>query len=290
MSDFNFKALGTQWSLRIDGGEIAVNHKEEIFDRISTFEERFSRFLPHSEVNAFREAAPGTYTISKEFATLLTEADRLRTLTNGAYDPAAGALLEGAGYDATYSLTPSKDIEHFSLPHWSLVGETLTLEGPTAFDLGGMGKGYCIDMVASILSKQGYKHILVDGGGDMYGTTKKDGSGWQIAIQYPGKTDTAAGTVELRNQGLAVSDTFRRRWGKWHHIVDPKRKVPIDHIVGAVAVTPSAWHADCMTSVLFLAPPDKRKEASQIYNASYFLFQKNGTCVRSKNWEGKLFV
>lgn len=289
MSDFSFKALGTQWQITIDGATLADADQCAIVAETAQFEKRFSRFIADSEVNAFRESSAGTYYISREYALLLQEAARLRTLTNGVYDPAAGGLLERAGYDATYRLEPADDVAQFVLPRWELAGQRLTIDGPAAFDLGGIGKGYWIDKVAALLTERGYTHIAVEAGGDMYVTTKAGGTPWKVAIEYPGRKDTAAGVLALRNQALAVSDTFRRRWGKWHHVVDPKQNRAVENIIGVAAIAPNAWHADCMTSALFLSQPDTYERIAQEYKAQYLVFYANGQCAVSADWAGELF-
>lgn len=284
-----FKAIGTTWSITADEASFSKADQESVFEYVANFEQRFSRFLPDSEVNQFRRIRAGNFSISAELMVLLRKADVLRVLTDGVYDPAAGALLEKAGYDNSYSLEPSAQIDTFSLPHWNLDWETITLDGPVSFDLGGIGKGYCVDKVANLLAERGYQYIIVDAGGDMFGTSKADGSAWRVAIQYPGKPDTAAGVIRLKNQAVAVSDSFRRRWGKWHHLVDPKRKQAIQNIVGAVSVSATAWHADCMTSALFLGSSNKYQDASKEFDADYLVFKSDGTCLVSPAWKGELF-
>jgi FAD:protein FMN transferase len=289
MESLTFKGIGTSWYISADADIISEGTQLLIREYVADFERRFSRFLPDSEVNAFRKAEAGVYTISAELAILLDEADRLRRLTKGTYDPAVGELLEKAGYNATYTLEPDKSTESFVLPEWTLENDQLTISGPIAFDLGGIGKGYCIDRVSDMLIEHGYFHILVEAGGDMYATSRSDDSPWRIALQYPGRPDTAAGMIELYNRAVAVSDVFRRRWGKWHHVVDPKRRRAIEHIIGAVAVAPCAWYADCMTSVLFLGNQDAYSEAAQVYDAAYLVFHEDETSLVSKNWKGELF-
>ncbi len=287
--DFTFKAIGTTWCITVSEGSLTLSEQETIRAHIAEFEKQFSRFLEDSEVNSYRTRKPGTYPISSEFAVLLRMADRLRTLTNGVYDPAVSTLLERAGYDASYRLTQSADIDTFTLPHWELEGTTLKIDGPVAFDLGGIGKGYCIDKVSVLLKEMNYAHFLVDAGGDIYATTKSDGVPWHIAIQYPGKPDLAAGTVQLENQAIAVSDSFRRRWGAWHHIVNPKTKAVIERVVGAASVTSSAWFADCMTSILFLGPPESYAKCAKEFGSQYLVFQNDGTSLVSSDWRGELF-
>lgn len=287
MKDFVFPGLGTSWYITTDGEELEDNAKEAILKYVEVFENQFSRFLLASESNAFRSAGQGDYSVSEEFAYLLSIADRLRTLTGGVYDPGVGKLLERAGYDAKYKMKPESNVSEFLLPKWSLKDRTLTIDSPIVFDFGGFGKGYCIDKVANILKSFGYKHFLVDGGGDIFATTKKDEAPWKVAIEYPGKPEMALGTVGLKNQGVAVSDSFRRRWGKWHHLVNPQLKKAVENIVGGVAVANCALDADCMTSALFFST--NHHLASQTYKSEYLVFQSDGTSKVSPKWKGELF-
>lgn len=290
MKDLTFTAIGTQWCISFDAEVPDERTKAALFKDIEDFEQRFSRFLADSEVNAFRHANAGTYRISEEFATLLERAEQVQELTCGVYDPAAGALLEAAGYDAKYSMTPGSGVETFELPEWSCEGQMLTLDGPAVFDLGGIGKGYCIDMVSSLLKQHGHEHFVVDAGGDMYATAKANGSPWRVAIQKPGEPDVAVGIVDLLDRALAVSDTFRRRWGAWHHLVDPKQKRSIEDIICVAAVAPTAWDADCATSALFFAPHEHYARVSDTCNAAFLIFKKDDDCLVSPQWDGELFA
>jgi len=287
MNEFVFTALGTSWYITTDGEDLKEDVKAAILEYVKVFENQFSRFLPDSESNGFCEAGAGEYAISDEFAQLLTIADGLRTITSGVYDPGVGKLLERAGYDAKYRMEPEEDVEQFVLPKWSHKEKILTIDSSIVFDFGGIGKGYCIDRVSDILKKFGYKYFLVDAGGDIFATTKKGGEGWNIAIEYPGKPEMAVGTVKLKNQSIAVSDSFRRRWGKWHHLVHPQLKKSVENIIGAVAIARSALDADCMTSAIFFSI--NYEVAAKKYAAEYLIFQDNGATKISLHWEGELF-
>lgn len=290
METFSFSALGTQWTLLADGEIFDEGTQKAILDEVARFENRFSRFRPQSEVNQFRTSTAGTYAISQEFAVLLRRGEILRTLTSGRYDPAVGGILEHAGYDQHYRMEPDDELAGYTLPAWTLSGNKVTVNGPVAFDFGGIGKGYCIDLVATVLKKQGYQYFLVEGGGDMYGTSKRDGGGFRVALEWPGKQDTAFGVVELRHQGVAASDSFKRRWGStWHHIVDPLTKEPIVNVIGCAAVAPSAFAADCMTSGLFLAPRERYEELVEELQAEYVVFEQGGSARVSAHWSGELF-
>ncbi|MDO8566046.1 MAG: FAD:protein FMN transferase [Candidatus Moranbacteria bacterium] len=285
MEEFTFTGLGTEWSLAVDGKQLEDQVRKDVVQYVQDFENRFSRFLPLSEVNAFRTSPAGDYILSQEFSLLLARADRLRILTNSAYDPAVASILEDAGYGAKSGM---EKIKQPHIPKWALVGNKLTIDSPIAFDLGGIGKGYCIDQVADVLKHFGYDYYLVDGGGDMAGTTKADGSAWRVAVEYPGKPDTAASIVHLKHQGIAVSDSFRRRFGKWHHLIDMQEKKPVEKVIGCAAVAQDAWAADCMTSGLFFAPPENYPALAEEFEATYIVFQSDGTTTVNSDWQGEL--
>lgn len=287
MPAFDFEAIGTHWSVDIDTASSLESLSETVRRYCAGFESRFSRFRPGSETNAFREASAGTYRISREFATLLERASQLRELTDAVYDPAVGSVLEAAGYGGQSGLAPIAS--RGRLPAWSLAGEQLTIDGPIAFDLGGIGKGYAIDQVASIVRAAGHEHFIVDGGGDMFGTMKKNGDSWRVAIEYPGRPDTAAGVVELRNRGLAVSDGFRRRFGNQHHLIHPATAQSIRTVIGCAAVATDAWSADCMTSGLFLALPERYADLAHAFQASFLVFGADGQAAVSGDWPGEVF-
>lgn len=291
METFTFSALGTQWSILVDHDIFSEADKKAILDDVASFEDRFSRFRPASEVNQFREASAGTYVLSDEFVLLLASADRLRTLTGGIYDPAVGRLLEHAGYDQEYRMEPDAEAARYALPRWSLSPseKMITIDGPVVFDFGGIGKGYCIDLVAELLKRQGYAHFLVEGGGDMYGTTKRDGSAYRIALEWPGKPDTAFGVVELKYRGVAVSDSFKRRWKDWHHIIDPHSRKPIATIIGCTALAPTAFAADQMTSGLFLSGKERCPDIASALEAEFVVFHSDGTVQVSPDFSGTLF-
>jgi thiamine biosynthesis lipoprotein len=271
----HFSALGTEWQLSLD---------------VAEFDQQFSRFIADSEVNAWRHASAGVYQISPQLAEILEFAQKLKVLTRGKFDPAIGTLLEAAGYDPEYSFRPNEtQLRTWQLPEWRISGRELQISGPVVFDIGGFGKGYWIDQLSQFLTSQGFPYHLVDGGGDMFATTKKDGQGWRVAIEWPGKPDTAVGEVTLFNQGLAVSDVLRRKWGEWHHVVDPETTQPVVDILSAAAVASTATLADAVTSVVCLTQPSIYKPAVQELGGEYLVINTLNEVHISPGWPGTFY-
>lgn len=298
MAQLAFEALGTAWTILIDepasveAGFDFDALRNTLIDKTAVFDQRFSRFKSDTEAVQFRSAAAGTYPISEEFSLILDRADRLRRLTDGAFDPAVGGLLEAAGYDAAYSLQPqAQTIVNWQLPQWQVdtQAQTVTIDGPVIFDIGGTGKGYWIDQLSSYLHEVGLPHHLVEGGGDMMATTKANGEGYRIALEWPGREDMAIGTLTLRNQGFAASDIFRRQWRDWNHLVNVPLKQPVQHLHGVMAVAGSAWQADELTSLLSLTDPHQYAQRVPHVGGEYLVVLADGSVSFSPSWPGELF-
>jgi thiamine biosynthesis lipoprotein len=166
--------------------------------------------------------------------------------------------LEKLGYDQHYNFAHAPtDLPAWQLPHWNVHHRDLIIDGPVVFDIGGIGKGYWIDHISQLLLKADLPYHLVDGGGDMMGTTKRNGEGWRIALEWPGRPEMAIGLSELKNQAIAVSDTFKRRWKNWHHLISAQSQKPLQEIVGLMAIAPTAFAADQCTSGLAFGSPKK---------------------------------
>lgn len=290
MIHHQFEALGTHWSISIDGDVVSEALWELLEAKTEIFDQQFSRFIPTSQASQFTHSPSGKYRISEDFSTLLVFAQKLKTLTKGIFDPAVGSLLEEAGYDSQYSLRPKKSLKKWRLPIWNVEGHELTISGPTLFDIGGYGKGYWIDQLSNEIRNAGYEFFIVDGGGDMFGTTKKDGQPWQVAIEWPGKPEYAVGTVQLKNRALAVSDVYKRRWGEWHHIVNPVTKKPLEMIVGCAVVAATAEVADGLTTALVFVDQVTRNILKNEYQVEYLIVEESDHVQASDGWIGELFV
>lgn len=289
MYTYSFEAFGTKWNIMTDDEPLSGSLKKNILSKTTTFENQFSRFKKNSQAVQFRNAKPGTYTLSSTFAELLHPHQELKELTKGSFDPAVGGLLEQAGYDAEYSFKQKDSLTSYELPSWNLDGIKITLSGPIVFDVGGIGKGFWIDKVAALLEKSGYKYYLVDGGRDIYATTKRNGEGWNIALEYPGNPELFVGTVTLKNKALAASDTLQRKWGAWNHLVDISKKSPQNTLLGCVAIADSALRADQTTSAISLCNKEIYSKVVETFHAQYLIYTTDSKVVISSNWNGELF-
>lgn len=123
----------------------------------------------------------------------------------------------------------------------------------------------------------------------MFGTTKPDGSGWRTALEFPGKPDEALDVLTLKNQALAVSDTLKRRWGDWNHVVDPNTQSAATTLTSAAVVAPRAFVADAITTCLMVTDQATWPGIMKQYDAEWFVTTPEGIHW-SHNWPGEFYA
>lgn len=284
-----FSAIGTEWEVRIDTTENVESFFDELQKSINTFDQQLSRFINTSEVCVLQTKGSGTFPVSETLAKLLQAGKKIENLTEGSFNLAIGEMLEKTGYDKNYDFASAPETLEPNISDWSIGENTVTLSGPTLFDVGSIGKGLLIDEVAHLIGKAGFNHFLVDAGGDIFATQKANGQSWKIALEWPGKPELALGTVMLLHQGFAASDTYKRRWKNWNHLVNAKTGQPLTHLLGCMALAPSAFVADQITSAISFFPQKKYEVIREKLGGEYVALLADQTAHISPGWPGTFF-
>jgi thiamine biosynthesis lipoprotein len=243
-----FDAIGAPWRIETDH-PLDERARAAVAGVIETFDREWSRFRPDSLV-AQLAAAPGSVSAPADAADMLEAFRRLDAATRGAVNPLVGASLAARGYDATYAF-----VDHGALPAprdwrerltWS--GGTLTLTEPALIDVGALGKGRLVDLVADALAPFVTGDLVVDASGDL----AVRGTAQRIGLEHPYDPRRAIGVIEVRDAALCASATNRRAWGDGlHHVLDARTGEPVRTIAATWAVAPTAMRADAVATALF---------------------------------------
>lgn len=233
-------------------------------ERLHQLEQRWSRFLPSSEISGLN-AADGQPRIASSDTVRLVEAMvRAWHATEGGFDPTLLGTLVELGYaasrgDATLRTSLAPSCTRQGHPDEILVDAgsgSIQLPRGTSLDPGGLGKGLAADIVAEQLLQAGAPGVAVEVGGDLrVAGIPPIGDSWTIAIDPAGPGGRPR-LVELRDGGVATSTSRLRTWfgggRQHHHLIDPRRLQSAD--TGAVACTvvagTAAW-AEAFTKVAF---------------------------------------
>lgn len=240
-----FQAMGTTWWVCCDAPALLAAAEARVRD----VEARLSRFRPGSALSRLnRERAAEDAVLAQVTGAAL----RLEVLTGGAFTPSLGARLEALGYDRSFESIGAPPVA--ASPPASLrvhvEGERVRLEGEGALDLGGVAKGWTVDLTLRRLLDGGAHVALVDGGGDLRGA----GRPWPIGLGGGLAVDLAPGVA------AATSSTRRRRWRSaagvaLHHVLDPRTGEPARSTVDTVTVIAGdAATADALATAVLVDP------------------------------------
>ncbi len=281
MFDYSFVALGTHWSISIDDKAAEPKISTAVKYMVNKFEKKYSRFLPDSEIALINQSKKKEFSISLDLTLMLAIGKKMESLTAGHFNLNLNRLISGYGYDAKLSFkSRSADVKP-PRGRFSLTGIKMTKEPGVELDLGSLGKGYLIDLVAKLLHKRGYRNFIIEGGGDIYATKKANGKPWRVAIEHPLKPDEVIGNMELANRALATSSGVKRRYNNFHHLLDATTALPANDLLCVSVLAKSAVVADACATAVFVSPKELWPKIRREFQVEYLVIYPDLNYLRS---------
>ena len=176
------------------------------FDLVDRLERELSRFLPNSDVARINHLAAGeSARVAPSTLECLVIARHMFDLTGGAFDVSIGTGMPSLEFDTEESIVRA------------------TADG-VRVDLGGIGKGYAVDLMAELLEDWGLTAVLVHGGFSSVLALEPPGTGggWPLTLSDPGEPSTVLERLSVRQTALGASGVRKR-----DHIVDPRTGGPV---------------------------------------------------------------
>jgi thiamine biosynthesis lipoprotein len=212
--------MGTYVSITLEAKENAqIAHA---FEHIKQIEASLSNY----DSNASLSKLNATHRI--KYDPILSEALKLSTTyykeTNGYFDVTIGAISKELYHFGEETLrSPSKEAlkaARLDIHGIHINDKTINTEANISIDLGGMGKGYATDKVATFLGRQNIRKGIIALSGDIRCLDL-----CEIELQSPYSEQTFA-TVQSKHPNLSVSTsgTYRRyaTTKAEHHLINPK--------------------------------------------------------------------
>lgn len=284
-----FEAIGTHWTIKIYN-QISDSQESDIFasvrQRIDTYDKHYSRFRPDSLI-AQMAREPGIYTLPEDAKPLFDTYEKIYKCTHGLVTPLIGNALSDAGYDASYSLETK---EMSSPPAWEdaldYAFPKLVIKQPVLIDVGAAGKGYLIDIVADLLKEQGLTAFMINAGGDIVHVDGEEHD-MRVGLEHPLDTSSVIGIAEIENESICGSAGNRRKWGRFHHILNPHTLTSPDHILGVWVVANTGLVADALTTCLFFVEPEVMES---VFSFDYIIYYTDQRVRTSPHFRGELLV
>jgi len=303
-------SMGTTWSARMmlppgfDGAVISRALQAELDEIVA----QMSHWAPDSALSRYNRAPAGSWhVLPPQFFAVAEYALQVSRDSGGAYDPAAGALVDLWGFGASgrydqagFHAPRAAAIDAVlarrseSQPVLDRAGRRLLQPGGARLDLSSVAKGYAVDRMAHCLEDRSVRHFVVEAGGELRGAgVKTGGEPWWVQVEGVPDGGAARQTiVALHGLAIATSGDYRRYFQhgarRAAHTLDPRSGYPVDHELASVTVlAPTCMAADALSTTLtVLGPGEGLAFAEQRAIAARFLVRGAAglTQLTTRDW------
>lgn len=315
-SQFRCSAVLTGVGASMGGQDIAVSFiayvpKRSAFDplvdlvrtettRLNHLYDKYTAYEGLNNVKTINDKAGiEAVVVDQELIDLLVLSREWTTLSQGTFDVSLGAVLEiwhdyrSDGREKNENGQPGSvpSIEELAeaalYTGWSFVeiddaANTVYLTHQRAsLDLGGISKGYTIDLVSDKLRSAGVNDFLLSFGGSssIISGSKPDGKEWIVGVRAPIRGNpwveldkayfesdfTLSSSGDDQNYYYADNESY------YHHLIDPTTNYPVDHGVRAVTVfiKDTAAVAEALSKALYILPFNEAYAFIEAYNTQH---------------------
>lgn len=287
-TSFNYESMGTHFEITIwdlIGKDEFDRLKSEIIKSSQMFDKTYSRFRQDSLVSKIAETS-GKFFVPLDFTKMLQMYFDLYEISERTLNPLVGQFLEDLGYDKNYSLKRKGKLSKIQdlLESVEIIDlTTIETKKPLLFDFGALGKGYFVDKIANYLNEHGIERFLVNGSGDIY---YKGREPIQVGLEHPNDASKVIGSIDMTTGAMCASAGNRRKWGKFHHIIDPRTLTSADEIIATWVIADNAALSDALATCLFFVAPENFEPK---YKFEYLILNKDMKVKRSRGFSAELF-
>lgn len=267
----------------------------DTFHEVDTIYNKWNPFSEISQLNQLK--ANEKISISLEMEKLLLLTDQIVKITDFRFDPTIEPLQDIWKKHLEKGTIPSdQEIQH--IKHaigWDKIhfnnGTFYKDEDLTSLDLGGIAKGYCVDLLVERLKKEQVENIYVEWGGEIRTSgIHPDQRPWTVFIcclEDPNPKNALA-IVKLKEQAIATSGDYLQNWTikgeedaslnsesrTYFHILDSKTLKPViktrSSVASASVLASTCAFADALaTASMLLSTAEEAREWMENVKISY---------------------
>ena len=204
--------------------------------------------------------------VSDDTYTIINEGLKYSKMTDGKFDISIGPLVKLWSIGLPEAKVPTNDEIANVLPLIDYNSIALNEAKKTVFlpkkgmklDLGGIAKGYTVDVISDLLTENGVNSAIIDLGGNIYTHGKKvTGEDWVVGIQNPDSSrGEIIGKLLLSNKSIVTSGIYERYIEKdgvkYHHILNPEDGYPYkNNIAGVTIISNDSIVGDALSTSVF---------------------------------------
>jgi thiamine biosynthesis lipoprotein len=246
--------LGTfvEISVKQNDGQVAVDNA---FSAIQSIHDLMGFHNPQSELSQINQRAHlEAVEIHPWTAQVISIAKEVHLKSDGLFNCGIGHRLVAAGLLPRHINFSNHDLGGIEDIHL-LAPDLIKSSRPLCLDLGGIAKGFAVDMAVRVLKSEGIKSGSVNAGGDMrvFGSISLP-----IQIRHPEIPEQLIEIGSLKEGAIATSSLyFAKRDGQKSHIINPLAENTTEihaEVLGSYSIlAKECVYADALTKVLALS-------------------------------------
>lgn len=283
------KTMGTTYNVKVArasgslDGDVLASRIQASLDGVESL---MSTYRPTSELSLFNaDGADSSRSVSSDTARVIETALAMAEMTDGAFDPTVGPLVDLWGFgpnggraDLPEDTEISAAMSDLGYRNILVANQELTKTSPARLDLSGIAKGFGVDKVAELLDAEGIEHYLVEVGGEVRtrGLSPEDRA-WRLGIEKPNPaTRDIQRIVGLSGHALASSGNYRIFFEadsqRYAHIIDPRTGRPLTHdLASATVIARTTTQADALSTAMLVMGSDAAMDFARDNDIAAFL-------------------
>jgi thiamine biosynthesis lipoprotein len=268
------------------------NHSDDVFSLFGDLDQKLSTYKSDSEISRLNRELE--LNVSEITRAVLERSLDMNRVSDGAFDVTIGSVTHDAyrfGYDNERlpSVNALKKAEKFVGSYrMTIEGNRVKVLPGTILDLGGIGKGYAVDLALIKLYNTGITKAIVAASGDI-GCLGE----CTVEIQDPFHPKGSIGRIISTLPRLAVSTSGNyERYIKnqsHNHLIDPKTGKSQQRYASITLIdTGDNTRIDALATAVSVMEEQKAIAMLQKLNIAYVLIRNDGTMIQSKMPQGVL--
>jgi len=263
---FEHPAMATIFEIYLSHPDLtyAAQAVQASFTELDRLEQELSRFMENSDVTRINRLTRGeSVKVGWDTYSCLQYCQQIYEQTQGAFDITVGYLVDfwrGKDPSDTNSGKKASGIQDRAGMNYLKLNESdytvkILREGLN-LDLGGIGKGYALDIMAGILKEWGLNFAILHSGFStvLALSAPEEQSGWPVSITHP-ETGQVIKILSLSNQVVSGSGTE-----KGVHIINPGTGYPVKDKIASWVLAPIASRADALSTAFMVMSMDEIEE------------------------------
>lgn len=262
--------MGTSMTIEVYGGDPASRTEviDEAFASMVEIDRLMSNYRPDSELAQINtQAALLPVRVSPPMWGVLSAAQLVSQRSAGTFDITVGPLVRLWGFHDKKPHVPTRLELQQVRPLIGYQNMVLDQSAQTVsfkrsgmeLDLGGIAKGFAVELAGGVLRRRGYSG-LIDAGGNQYLVGHPAGKpSWQVGIEDPDKRGGLLGVLDIDSGAVSTSggyhNFFVANGRTYGHLLDPRSLQPSDSSLSVTVVSPDATLADALSKPAFILGP-----------------------------------